>query len=76
VSYPLHHDWMSEIKRMLQNSHLVNLHQVAKLGRNHSLTELQKRLNFARKYCSSLGTSTSEFQMPIVGPEESFNVWS
>ena len=57
VTYPLYDDWMSELRRAFMNNILANLNTLAGFKRNHTLTEHQKRLHFAKQYRGALGAS-------------------
>ena len=61
VTYPLHHDWLSELRRMfVTNSIIPNLTTPAGYRRNHTLTEYQRRIHFTSQYRTALAKS-SEF---------------
>lgn len=58
VTYPLYHDWISEMKRIfLSNNIFINMNTPAGFKRNHTLTEHQRRLHFASQYRLALGNS-------------------
>ena len=58
VTYPLKHDWPSEIQRVSMNNILANLNTPKGFGDIHGLTEHQRRLHFAMTYRKALGSST------------------
>jgi len=58
VTYPLNHDWPSEIQRLLANNILANLTTPKGFKECHGLTEHQRRLHFAMTYRRALGLST------------------
>eukprot|EP00984_Skeletonema_dohrnii_P035046 scaffold34601_cov142-Skeletonema_dohrnii-CCMP3373.AAC.2 len=58
VTYPLNHDWPSEMQRLLTNNILANLTTPKGFKECHSLTEYQRRLHFAMTYRRALGLST------------------
>ena len=58
VTYPLCHDFLSEIKRLFINSLFVNLNTLKGYKRNHTLTEHQRSVHFAHKYRLALGKSS------------------
>ncbi|KAL7548003.1 hypothetical protein ACHAWF_011279 [Thalassiosira exigua] len=57
VTYPLHHDWLSELVRIFQNNLIVFLNTIKGYKKNHTLTEHQKRLHFASEYRLALSKS-------------------
>ncbi|KAL7530146.1 hypothetical protein ACHAXR_003329, partial [Thalassiosira sp. AJA248-18] len=56
VTYPLHHDWSSEIRRMFMNNIFANLTTLSGFKNNHNITEYQKRLHFTMTYKKALGS--------------------
>ena len=58
VTYPLQHDRLSRIKRMLMNSIFANLTTLKGMTRNHGLTEYQKRLHFTSQFSLARGKSS------------------
>ena len=58
VTYPLHHWDLSEIRRMVTNSILLNLNTLGGFKRNHTITEQQRRLRFASQYRVALAQSS------------------
>ena len=56
VTYPLRHDWSSEIRRVFMNNIFANLTTLSGIKNNHKLTEYQKRLHFAMTYRRALGS--------------------
>ena len=61
VTYPLHHDWLSELRRMVVTNNVIpNLTTPAGYRRNHTLTEYQRRIHFTSQYRMALAKS-SEF---------------
>jgi hypothetical protein len=58
VTYPLKHDWSSEIRRVLTNNIFANLNTPKGFKDYHGLTEHQRRLHFAMTYRKALGSST------------------
>lgn len=61
VTYPLCHDFLSEMKRMTVNSLLVNLNTLKGWKRKHTLTEYQRSIHFASQYRLALGKSSEYF---------------
>eukprot|EP00986_Skeletonema_menzelii_P013589 scaffold8058_cov137-Skeletonema_menzelii.AAC.2 len=57
VTYPLKHDWPSEIRRQLMNNIFANLNSPSGFKDVHGLTEHQRRLHFAMTYRKALGSS-------------------
>ena len=58
VTYPLKHDWLSQMERAFMNSLLFNLNTPKGIKECHDLTEHQSRLHFAMTYRKALGAST------------------
>jgi len=66
VTYPLHHDWLSELRRMVVTNNVIsNLTTPAGYRKNHTLTEYQRRIHFTSQYRMALAKS-SEFDLSIV----------
>ena len=66
VTYPLHHDWLSELRRMVVTNNVIpNLTTPAGYRKNHTLTEYQRRIHFTSQYRMALAKS-SEFDSSIV----------
>ena len=65
VTYPLHHDWLSELRRMVVTNNVIpNLTTPAGYRKNHTLTEYQRRIHFTSQYRMALAKS-SEFSLSI-----------
>jgi len=65
VTYPLHHDWLSEIRRMFVTNNVIpNLTTPAGYRKNHTLTEYQRRIHFTSQYRMALAKS-SEFSLSM-----------
>ena len=66
VTYPLHHDWLSELRRMVVTNNVIpDLTTPAGYRKNHTLTEYQRRIHFTSQYRMALAKS-SEFDSSIV----------
>ena len=65
VTYPLNHDCLSEIRRMVVTNNVIpNLTTPAGYRKNHTLTEYQRRIHFTSQYRMALAKS-SEFSLSM-----------